>query len=195
MADRNGNRNDVIMADGKPVAIKYHDNGDGSYSEQQYVATTYSGTTGSTAPTQANYTAGRAATAQPTAVTNGQLVGNMADTQGKQVTQLFATPELSFQSATTLTTTTSTAAQAAAGAGLRNYVTDIDIANTSATAVRVDILDGVTIILSVQAAAGQQVPHIQLARPKRTTANTALNVQSSAAVTDIRVGISGYIAP
>lgn len=120
--------------------------------------------------------------------------GAMAiDAEGKMVASQYAATDHYWQSAAlTLTTTTSTALKAAGAAGIRNYLTDIDIANTSATAVRVDILDGATVLVSFQVPAGAHVQH-SYSVPKKGTAATALNVQLSAAVTDVRVAANGYI--
>ena len=91
-----------------------------------------------------------------------------------------------------MTTTTSTALKAAAAAGIRNYLTDITIANTSATGVRVDILDNATVIRSFWAAPTSNVTQ-SFSMPPKGAAATALNVQLSAAVTDVRVSGNGYL--
>ena len=80
---------------------------------------------------------------------NGDYGALAINTEGKLVVSVGAADELGWQAnPVTLTTTTSTALKAAAGAGIRNYISDITIANTSATGVRVDILDGATVIRS-----------------------------------------------
>lgn len=115
------------------------------------------------------------------------------DQEGKVVVTPYAGMEVSWQAnPLTLSTTTSTALKAAAAAGVRNYITDIDIANTSATGVRVDILDNVTIIRSFWVPPTTTVSRY-FSMPIRGTAATALNVQLSAAVTDVRVAANGYI--
>lgn len=115
------------------------------------------------------------------------------DQEGKQVQTLYAAQEHSWQAnPVTLTTTTSTALKAAAAAGIRNYLTDITIANTSATGVRVDILDNATVIRSFWAAPTSNVTQ-SFSMPLKGTAATALNVQLSAAVTDVRVSGNGYL--
>lgn len=96
------------------------------------------------------------------------------------------------QAALTLTTTTSTALFAAAGAGIRHAVTHIHVSNTSASTVRVDILDGSTVIWSTYAAASGGGAEADFSLPLLGTAATALNAQSSAAVTDVRVSAVGY---
>lgn len=120
--------------------------------------------------------------------------GSLAvDQEGKQVQTPYAAQEHSWQAnPVTLTTTTSTALKAAAAAGIRNYLTDITIANTSATGVRVDILDNATVIRSFWAAPTSNVTQ-SFSMPLKGTAATALNVQLSAAVTDVRVSGNGYL--
>lgn len=115
------------------------------------------------------------------------------DQEGKLIASQYAGMEQSWQAnPVTLTTTTSTALKAAAAAGVRNYITDIDAANTSATAVRLDILDGATVIKSLQLEAGKTLSR-SFSMPLRGTAATALNIQLSTAVTDVRVSANGYI--
>jgi len=115
------------------------------------------------------------------------------DQEGKLIASQYAGMEQSWQAApVTLTTTTSTALKAAAAAGVRNYLTDIDAANTSATAVRLDILDGATVIKSFQLEAGKTLSR-SFSMPLRGTAATALNIQLSTAVTDVRVSANGYL--
>ncbi len=115
------------------------------------------------------------------------------DLEGKQVQAPYAGMEQSWQTnPVTLTTTSSTSIKAAAAAGVRNYLTDIDISNTSATATRIDILDNVTIIRSFWVEGGKSINRT-FSMPLRGTAATQMNVQSSVAVTDVRVSANGYI--
>jgi hypothetical protein len=115
------------------------------------------------------------------------------DAEGKLIASQYSATDHYWQSsALTLNSTTSTAMKAAAAAGVRNYLTDIDIANTSATGVRVDVLDGATVIASFWSPPTSHVQH-SYSIPKKGTAATALNVQLSAAVTDVRVSANGYI--
>lgn len=114
------------------------------------------------------------------------------DAEGKQVVIPYAGMEVSWQTPLTISNTTSTAIKNAAAAGIRNYLTDISISNTSATAVRVDILDNVTLLRSFWVEGGKTVTHA-FSMPLRGSAATAMNVQASAAVTDLRIGGNGYI--
>lgn len=120
--------------------------------------------------------------------------GAMAiDQEGKTVIAPYAGMEVSWQGVPiTLSTTSSTALKTAAAAGIRNFLTDIDIANTSATGVRVDILDGATVIRSFWVPPTSTISRT-FSMPLRGTAATALNIQLSAAVTDVRVSGNGYL--
>ncbi len=137
-----------------------------------------------------------ARSASPTAVASGDVVRLIADLLGKQIVLPFANPENFVEGSATLTGTGDVSIIAAAGAGVRNYVTECSGSNTSGTAVRVDIKDGTTIKRSffLAASGGGFVwnsPYFCF----RGTANTAVQMALSAAVTDVRVGASGYTAP
>mgnify|MGYP000989411437 CR=1 FL=1 len=115
------------------------------------------------------------------------------DLEGKQVQAPYAGMEVSWQAnPVTLTTTGSTALKASAGGALRNFITDITIANTSATGTRVDILDNATVIRSFWAAPTSNVTQ-SFSMPLKGTAATAVNVQLGTAVTDVRVSANGYL--
>jgi len=157
-----------------------------------------SGATAAAVPTRADFIGGLAKTAMPTAVADGQLVGALMDKYGR-VTIANAPEDLWGQGRLTLTTTTSTAILAAAGAGIKWAVTDISVTITTGTAaVRVDILDGATLIHSyafVETAVTTGEPRsydTHLRMPYKGTANTAVNVQLSAAVTDVRVVLTAF---
>lgn len=86
---------------------------------------------------------------------------------------------------------TSTQILAAAGAGLRNYIQTITCINESATATRVDILDGATVIWRFWMAAGS-TQTAEFPTPLRPTANTAVNAQCSITGTSTYVSIAGF---
>lgn len=81
--------------------------------------------------------------------------------------------------------------KAAAGAGVRNFLTDIVIVNTSATDTTVIVKDGSTEIARYPAPKNGGAIH-SLVRPLKTTANTALNVAASAAVSTLYVTGTGF---
>ena len=113
------------------------------------------------------------------------------DAEGNQVVKLNAIPDVTYQAVQTLITATSTAAKASAGAGQRNYVTDITVSNSSATPTLVTLLDGATVIWQTWLAAGASIDGA-FTTPLRGTAATAINVQSSVAVTSVYVAIAGF---
>lgn len=92
-----------------------------------------------------------------------------------------------------ITDGSSTSVIAAQGAGIRMYVTDIEISNSSATNVTVDIRDGVAgsvlWTLSVPATGGN---NRNFTTPLRGSANTAICADPSAAASSITVSINGF---
>lgn len=132
-----------------------------------------------------------ARTSERTAVTNGDVVRLMADLVGRLVVEPFAPSDLSQKNQTTHTDTTNQEMFAAAGAGVRNYLTDVSISNSSSTYTEVLIKDGTTEIYRFPAPGTGGAVH-RFARPIFTTANTALNISTSGAVSTVRVSGSGY---
>lgn len=91
------------------------------------------------------------------------------------------------------TGTGTTSLVAAAGGSLRNYITDISIANTGATTSLITLQDGsggATLWQSIAPAGGGS--NINLSVPIRTSANTALFFIASNASTTIYVSASGF---
>jgi hypothetical protein len=136
-----------------------------------------------------------ARTTDRTAVGAGDAVYPTADTLGKAVVLPYATSSEMTNGALTKSSTGAADLIAAPGAGTRLYITSISASNTNATtAVRVDFLDGATTIASFQLAkAGGGVAYT-LPTPVRLSDNTALRVDLSAAVTDVRFSAQGYTA-
>lgn len=86
---------------------------------------------------------------------------------------------------------TSTECIAAQGSGVKVAITDITIANSSATAVTVDIKDGTTVKWTFPVPAGGGVTH-SFRSPLVGTANTAWNFDPSTSVTTITCSMSGF---
>jgi len=130
---------------------------------------------------------GYSSTALPTSATPTTTVTPLQNnTDNQLVVHLHGDPTNEWQNSsgiTPLATNTSTTAHAAGAAGVRNYVTDIHIVNTSATvSTTFSILDGATVIfttyLPASTAALVEIPvTIHLETPLKGTAATALNVQ------------------
>lgn len=100
-----------------------------------------------------------AATAYPTAVTNGQLVGAMGDKAGRSIAVLNAPRDIIGAQATTITASTSNTPFITAGAsGVFNDIISLVITNSSATATLVTLTDdgasGNSYIVSIAANGG-----------------------------------------
>lgn len=138
-------------------------------------------------------TAGRAVTANYTAVATGDVADYITTTVGAQVMKPYAIPEAAFNASLSLTTTTAAAIAAAGGAGIKRHLTAVQAINTGASAVDLIILDGATerwrLNLPVNIPVAFAFPTELL-----TTANTALNANLSAAGT-VRANFQGYTAP
>lgn len=149
------------------------------------------GATAATAPTGATYEGTRGTTALPTAVSDGQLVGAMADKFGRQVVVGGAIRDLRGSQTTTISASTSETTIITAGAaGIFNDLVMVVVSNTSASATRVDFRDATagTIIFSLYSPAGQpagfSLPGQSI--PQTSSANN-WTAQSSASVTDLRI--------
>lgn len=91
----------------------------------------------------------------------------------------------------TKTDTTDLVLAAARGAGIRNYLTDFTVSNTSAAAVVVVVKDGSTVIWRGSVPPASTLIN-NLSRPLRTAANTALAAAALTATTSVIVSASGY---
>ena len=96
-------------------------------------------------------------------------------------------------STSNITGTSDTAVIAAPGASLYLYVTSLNVSNSSATAVWVNIKDGATTKRTVYLGAGLTIA-LTFPTPLKLTVNTALNVASETGVTAIRASATGYTA-
>jgi hypothetical protein len=137
--------------------------------------------------------AGRAVTANYTAVASGDVADTITTLVGAQVTKPYAIPEAGWNANLALTGTTAVNIIGAAGAGLKRHITAAQMINTGASAVEVFILDGTNERWRMTLP-----PNVPLAfefpTELTTTAATALNVNLSAAGT-VRFCAQGYTAP
>lgn len=141
-------------------------------------------------------TAGRAVTANYTAVATGDVADYITTTVGAQIMRPNSIPELEWQTVLTITNTTSTAIQAAAGAGLKRYMTGFFYQNTNATATVFNILRGATVIATISANANMaNTVHVPLPTPLQTAANEALNVQAVTTGANLIINAQGFTAP
>jgi hypothetical protein len=147
---------------------------------------------GATAATNPVGIGGLAQTSNPTAVTSGQAVRTLHTTAGAVINKPFSIPELDWSYTGIITTTTQTAMKAAAGAGVKNYLTGIQLQNTSATATTVIVQDGSTTKWQVSLPASMTTPIVMMfLSPIQTTANAALNITCGAAA-NVYVNAQGY---
>lgn len=148
--------------------------------------------------------AGRAATSNYTAVATGDVADIVTTTVGTQIVKPYSIPEgdWTFASAASgiVNTTTAVTIKAAAGAGIRNYLTNMQIAtDTLGAATELAIRDGAagTVIWrgKLQTTA-LPVMDIEFLTPLRSTANTLLEVVTLTAVTGgVYINAQGYAAP
>ncbi|MCK8787259.1 hypothetical protein M0638_23070 [Roseomonas sp. NAR14] len=138
--------------------------------------------------------------ANPSAVTTGRGVDLLATLIGALVTKPYAIPEADWQYAAAaggITNTTDVAIKAAAAAGIRNYVTAIDLRNAHATvATEVVIKDGATVIWRQLLPAAMAAPvEITFPTPLKGSAATALNVACLTTGAQVYVNAQGFSAP
>lgn len=132
-------------------------------------------------------------TSNPAAGSAGRHQQSIGTLIGVPIVKPYAIPEAGWTSTVSLTTTTAAALALAAGTGLKRHITALQAINTGASAVDLIILDGTTERWRLPLP-----PNVPVAFPfpteLLTTANTALNVNLSAAST-VRVNAQGYTAP
>jgi len=136
----------------------------------------------------------------PSAVTTGRGVDLLATLIGALVTKPYAIPEADWQYAAAaggITNTTDVAIKAAAAAGIRNYVTAIDLRNAHATvATEVVIKDGATVIWRQLLPAAMPAPvEITFPTPLKGSVATALNVACLTTGAQVYVNAQGFSAP
>jgi hypothetical protein len=140
-----------------------------------------------------NRIAGRAVTANYTAVATGDTADVITTTVGVQISKPYAIPEAGFNASLALTTTTAVAIAAAGGAGIKRHLTALQAINTGAAVTELIILDGATERWRLTLPVNDPVL-IQFPTEITTTANTALNANLSVAGT-VRANFQGYTAP
>lgn len=147
---------------------------------------------------------GRVNTAVDTTLVAGDASDLFMTTSGAAVNKPYAAPEVDWQvtsGAAAFTATGSTVLKAAGAAGVRNYLTALQVCNTSTTlSVIVTILDGAAVIWATQlppnATTLPVTPTvIDFPTPLRGTAATAMNIQFAAATVAAFYNVQGYQAP
>lgn len=145
--------------------------------------------------------AGRAITADYTSVATGDTADLVTTLNGHLVVQPYSIPELSWSYAAAsggITNTTGVTAKAAAGAGLRNYITGVDVVNGHATvSTDVQIRDGAagTVLWRgfAQAAGGGVARTFD--PPLRGTANTLVEIACGTTGSATYFNLTGYTGP
>lgn len=127
----------------------------------------------------------------------GDLVHLMATMIGALVQKPYSIPEADWSyTGAAVTNTTDVVLAAAAGAGIRRYVTAIQLKNTNATATEVVIKDGATVIWRLLLPANMATADtIAFPSPLKSTANAALNFACITTGASVYVAAQGYTAP
>ena len=138
-------------------------------------------------------------TSSKTSVTSGQAVRPISTADGRQVIRLNSIPENEWVYAAAsggITNTHDVALVAAQGAGIKNYLTGLSVANANATASEIVIKDGAsTVIWRMYLAANAPIQSIEFSTPLQSSANTALNVACITTGTQTYINAQGYKAP
>ncbi len=140
-----------------------------------------------------------ARTSSKATVSSGRFVRPISTTDGRLVTRQNSIPENEWQYAAAsggIVNTADNVLIAAAGANIKNYLTDLTVANANATASEIVIKDGAsTVIWRMYLAANAPIQSIKFVTPLQSTANTALNVACITTGTQTYVNAQGYKAP
>lgn len=143
--------------------------------------------------------AGRAINANYTAVANGDVADLVTTLVGALVEKPYSIPEADWQFAVAaggIVNTTDVVAAAARAAGIRNYVTAIQLRNTNAVATEFVIKDGAAIIWRTQLPANMAGSmDVVFPTPLRGAAATAINLQCITTGAAVYANVQGYQAP
>lgn len=155
------------------------------------------GSTAASVPAQAVYSGCRAATANPTAVTDGQLVGPMCSKGGKVVTDLFAPSDLRVRGHATATDNAAHTIIAAGAGSLKNYITDIQCSRNDAgtSPITLTFSDDVSSTMLLANAGNGGVNNFHTSSPIATAAATAFTFTASTGTTTVACNAQGYQAP
>ena len=118
------------------------------------------------------------------------------DSAGRILGKPFAPEEARIGGYASVNGTSVTTAIGAAGTGLRNYITDVAVANTGSVATLVKFQDGAASLIGftiAPATGGSNI--VGMATPMRTGANTTFDFVSGTASSTLYVTAFGYKAP
>ncbi len=118
-----------------------------------------------------------------------------SDAAGRTVNKPFAPEEARIEGYVSTTNTSITELVAAAGAGLRNYITDLWVANTGSVTTLVTLKGGASVLgyTVAPATGGSNLPG--LSTPIRTPANAEFVIQAGAFTSTLYATVKGYKAP
>lgn len=134
---------------------------------------------------------GKARTAERTAVAASDRVDGWFDTAGRLIARLNSLLEDIVSGNASNTDGSSTQVIAAQGSGVKTYITDVTITNTSSSNIYVELKDGSTVKWTFPVPANGGVTH-HFASPIPGTANTAWNFDPSAAATTVHCSAAGF---
>lgn len=129
-----------------------------------------------------------------TMVTSGDRVDAVAGVDGAQIVRPHCGLEDIVSGVAAITDGSSTSVIAAQGAGVKTYITTVVVANTSATAVTVDLRDGAagTVKLTLPVPANTAGVVLPLPVPLPFSANTAVCADPSASASTVTVTLIGF---
>jgi hypothetical protein len=143
--------------------------------------------------------AGRGLSAAYTTVASGDTTDLVTTLQGILISRPWQIPELEWSytaAAGGIVNTTDVVLAAAAGAGLRRYLTSLQIKGTNGVATEIVVKDGATIIWRGHVSANMlDMNVITFSNPLRTTANAALSIACITTGAAVYVNAQGYTAP
>lgn len=137
-------------------------------------------------------TGGRAATATPTAVTDGQAIAIQLGDTGKQIVLPYSIKENAVRGTTTATDTAAHTVIASAGGSLKNYITGLQLGRTDAgaSAITVTCNDSASTVFIVPSGGAS---NIVLQTPLVTAAATAFQITSGTSVSTLYASAQGYV--
>ena len=149
---------------------------------------------GPTADTYPLLMGGRAATAAPTAVTDGQTVRQLLTPEGRVVTAPYSIKELMVRGTATSTDTSAHTIIASAGGSLKNYITGVQCGRTDAgsSALTITFNDSASTVLILPAGGATNVV---FNTPLATAAATAFQFTFGTGVTTGYCSAQGYVGP
>lgn len=149
------------------------------------------GATGSNVPASGGYQGVRATTANPTAASDGQMVGAQGDKEGRVAVVPYSVRDLATQQKTTISNTTSETTIVTAVASTFLDVLSFNFSNTGATATQVDIRDttGGNVVATFMVPAGDMRGQTYTLPFKQTSVNTNWTAKCASATTALEVTV------